>query len=506
MAARYVRTTHSRLHLLFRSNKQIKPIDQSLSPERDFFISAPVFLRMGLQLSGWDDTIVALATPPGLGALGTIRLSGNRAIDVVNALFPSKDLTSQPSHTLHVGYLKKGETVLDEVVVSLYKSPRSYTGENIVEISCHGSPFIHQQVITACLLEGARLAKPGEFTQRAFLNGKLDLAQAEAVADLIASNTEASQQAALKNIRGGFSNLLKDLREQLIRFSALIELELDFSQEDVEFADRTQLQSLVETARRQTQQLLQSFRLGNVIKNGVSVAIIGKPNAGKSTLLNALLNEDRAIVSEIPGTTRDTIEEVINIDGILFRLIDTAGIRTHTTDAIETVGIEKSLEKMKQAEVVLYLFDVNETSPEELARIEADMNTQGIHPLLVANKADLFDEGPVRQKFQSVAGVLFIAAKSGLQLDVLKERMVDMVLQDRVQTENVVVTNARHFHALQEVNKSLNDVIEGLSNNLPGDLLALDIRRCLYFLGLITGEVSNDDLLDYVFSKFCIGK
>src|SRR5215218_5123179 len=324
---------------------------------------------MSLKLSGWNDTIVALATPPGIGAIGVIRLSGEKAIHIINALFPSKDLNEQSSHTLHVGFLKSKEKILDEAVVSIYKAPRSYTGENIIEISCHGSPFIHQQVIDACIQSGARLAKPGEFTQRAFLNGKLDLTQAEAVADLIASNTKASHKTALNNIRGGFSNALKDLREQLIKFSALIELELDFSQEDVEFADRTELKNLVNNAKVHTQQLLQSFKLGNVIKNGLSVAIIGKPNAGKSTLLNILLNEDRAIVSDIPGTTRDTIEEVINIDGILFRLIDTAGIRSHSTDAIENFGIEKSLEKMKQADIVLYLFDVNETSPTELERM-----------------------------------------------------------------------------------------------------------------------------------------
>lgn len=461
---------------------------------------------MSLHLSGWDDTIVALATPPGVGALGIIRLSGKKAVEVVNQLFPSKDLAKQPTHTLHVGYLKEDEKVLDEVVISLYKAPRSYTGEDIVEISCHGSPFIHQQVINACIEKGARLAKPGEFTQRAFLNGKLDLTQAEAVADLIASNTEASHKTALNNIRGGFSHSLKDLREQLIKFSALIELELDFSQEDVEFADRTQLKSLVQSARQHTHQLLQSFQLGNVIKNGVSVAIIGKPNAGKSTLLNALLNEDRAIVSDIPGTTRDTIEEVINIDGILFRLIDTAGIRAHSTDVIETVGIEKSLAKMKEADVVLYLFDVNETSSVDLEKAVADMQLKGIQPLLVANKTDLIDEVAARQRFAHIAGVLFVAAKSGLHLEVLKERMVDAVLHDKVQGESVIVTNARHYHALQEVYKSLTDVAEGLETNIPGDLLALDIRRCLHYLGLITGEVSNEDLLDYVFSKFCIGK
>lgn len=461
---------------------------------------------MSLHLSGWDDTIVALATPPGVGALGIIRLSGKKAVDVVNQLFPSKDLAKQPTHTLHVGYLKEDGKVLDEVVISLYKAPRSYTGEDIVEISCHGSPFIHQQVINACLAKGARLAKPGEFTQRAFLNGKLDLTQAEAVADLIASNTEASHKTALNNIRGGFSHSLKDLREQLVKFSALIELELDFSQEDVEFADRSQLKSLVQNARQHTHQLLQSFQLGNVIKNGVSVAIIGKPNAGKSTLLNALLNEDRAIVSDIPGTTRDTIEEIINIDGILFRLIDTAGIRAHSTDVIETVGIEKSLAKMKEADVVLYLFDVNETAPGELEKAVAEMQTKGVQPLLVANKIDLIDEAAVRQRFAHIAGVLFVAAKSGLHLEVLKERMVDAVLHDKVQGESVIVTNARHYHALQEVYKSLTDVAEGLETNIPGDLLALDIRRSLHYLGLITGEVSNEDLLDYVFSKFCIGK
>lgn len=473
---------------------------------RSFHDCAPYLRRMSLHLSGWDDTVVALATPPGIGALGIIRLSGKEAVSIVNSLFPSKDLSQQASHTLHVGYLKHNHKLLDEVVVSLYKSPRSYTGEDIVEISCHGSPFVLQQVMDACLQEGARMAKPGEFTQRAFLNGKLDLAQAEAVADLIASNTEASRKTALNNVRGGFSSALKELRERLIKFSALIELELDFSQEDVEFADRTQLKQLVEDAKAHTGQLLQSFRLGNVIKNGVSAAIIGKPNAGKSTLLNALLNEDRAIVSEIPGTTRDAIEEVINIDGILFRLIDTAGIRQHAADVIESVGIEKSLQKMKQADLVLYLFDANETAPEDLAKAATEMRQRGINFLLVANKVDLLDEATARRKFSNVANVIFISAKSGLHAEVLKERMVDLVLHEKVQGENTIVTNARHYHSLQEVHKSLLDVDEGLVNQIPGDLLALDIRRCLHYIGTITGEVSNEDLLDYVFSKFCIGK
>ncbi|MBO9682579.1 MAG: tRNA uridine-5-carboxymethylaminomethyl(34) synthesis GTPase MnmE [Flavisolibacter sp.] len=452
----------------------------------------------------WDDTIVALATPPGVGAIGVIRLSGKKSFDIINNLFPSKDLKSQPSHTLHVGYLMREHKILDEVVVSLYKGPRSYTGEDVVEISCHGSPYIHQQVLNACIETGARLAKPGEFTQRAFLNGKLDLSQAEAVADLISSNTSASHKTALNNIRGKFSEALKDLREQLIKFSALIELELDFSQEEVEFADRSQLKNLVADTMHHTGILVQSFKLGNVIKNGVTVAIIGKPNAGKSTLLNALLNEDRAIVSDIPGTTRDTIEEVINIDGILFRLVDTAGIRNHSQDVIESVGIEKSLQKMKQADIVLYLFDVNEMAPEELEEVAGDMKEQNINCLLVGNKID--QENELREKFSKVNGVLFISAKNNLHLEVLKERMMDLVLKDTVSNENVIVTNARHYHALVQVNEALSDVMQGLENGIPGDLLALDIRRSLQYLGEITGEITNEDQLDYIFSKFCIGK
>src|SRR5215203_2450952 len=346
----------------------------------------PLNSIMSNQFMEWDDTIVAVATPPGVGAIGVIRLSGKKSFDIINHLFPSKDIKLQPSHTLHVGYISHKDKLLDEVVVSLFKGPRSYTGEDVVEISCHGSPYIHQQVLEACLQTGARLAKPGEFTQRAFLNGKLDLSQAEAVADLIASNTSASHKTAINNIRGRFSEALKNLREQLIKFSALIELELDFSQEDVEFVDRSQLKNLVAEARQHTKNLIQSFRLGNVIKNGVTVAIIGKPNAGKSTLLNALLNEDRAIVSEIPGTTRDTIEEVLNIDGILFRLIDTAGIRQHTLDVIEGFGIEKSLQKMKQADMVVYLFDVNEVDAAELKTIAEELQKQNSNFILTGNK------------------------------------------------------------------------------------------------------------------------
>jgi len=457
------------------------------------------------QFASWDETIVALATPPGVGAIGVIRLSGKKSFDIVGKLFASKDLKAQRSHTLHVGYLHNRNTLLDEVVVSLFKGPRSYTGEDVIEISCHGSPYIHQQIIDACIQAGARLAKPGEFTLRAFLNGKLDLSQAEAVADLIASNTSASHKTALNNIRGKFSEALKDLREELIKFSALIELELDFAQEDVEFADRSQLKSLVHQAMTKTQALIESFKLGNVIKNGVSVAIIGKPNAGKSTLLNALLNEDRAIVSDIPGTTRDTIEEIINIDGILFRLIDTAGIRNHAQDIIEGFGIEKSLQKMKQADIVLYLFDVNEMIPDELKTVELDLQDQKINHLLVGNKTER-NESIIRENFSQFSGVIFISAKNHLHLEVLKERMLDIVLKDKVSSENVIVTNARHYHSLVQVNEALNDVMNGLTNKISGDLLALDIRRCLQFLGEITGEITNEDQLDYIFSKFCIGK
>ena len=456
------------------------------------------------KLSGWDDTIVALATAPGIGAIGIIRLSGKKAFDIIDELFPAKKLSEQLSHTLHIGYLKD-EKVLDEVVVSLFKSPKSYTGEDVVEISCHGSPYVLKEVIDACVKKGARLARAGEFTQRAFLNGKLDLAQAEAVADLIASNTAASHKTALHTIRGGFSEKLKTLREKMIQFSALIELELDFSQDDVEFADRKQFYLLIEDMQEVVTQLTSSFQLGNVIKKGVSVAIIGKPNVGKSTLLNTLLNENRAIVSDIPGTTRDTIEEVINIDGILFRLIDTAGIRQHTSDVIETAGVERSLEKMKQADLVLYLIDPDDKKP-EIEKRKSEMDTGKLKYLFAVNKIDTIGGTVAKNKFSFLENAVFISAKEHLHTDVLKERMVDSVLQGKVQTEDTIITNARHYHALKEVEKSLSDIKNGLDKKLPGDLLSLDIRRCLYYLGEITGEVTNEDQLDYIFSKFCIGK
>jgi tRNA modification GTPase len=453
------------------------------------------------KLIGWDDTIVALATAPGIAAIAVIRLSGKNAWSITNSLFPSKDILKQSTHTIHVGFLKEEDTILDEVVISLFKGPSSYTGEDVVEISCHGSPFIHQQIMNACILQGARMAKPGEFTQRAFLNAKLDLTQAEAVADIILSNTNASHKTALNNIRGGFSKVLQNLREKMLSFSALIELELDFSQEDVEFADRTKFYELVNDSLQTTNALIDSFALGNVIKNGVSVAIIGKPNAGKSTLLNSLLNEDRAIVSDIPGTTRDTIEEIINIKGILFRLIDTAGIREHTTDLIEAVGVGKSLEKMKQADLVLKVFDSNEVSIEELQFAETEFLKQGIQFLFVINKIDLNSNVEIKEK----ENIIFISAKENQGLENLTAKMVEKVLAGK-EIENTIITNARHYNSLKEVETSLKDIKAGLDNNISGDLMAIDIRRCLHYLGDITGEITNEDQLDYIFSKFCIGK
>jgi tRNA modification GTPase len=407
---------------------------------------------------------------------------------------------------LHIGFLKDEDQILDEVVISVFRNPKSYTGEDLVEISCHGSPYVQERIIQAILRkEGVRLAKPGEFTQRAFLHGKLDLTQAESVADIIASNSDASLKTALQNMRGGVSNCLRALRERLLKFSALIELELDFSQEDVEFADRNKFYELIDEIARSTEQLINSFSLGNAIKNGVQVSIIGKPNTGKSTLLNILLNEERAIVSEIPGTTRDTIEEIVNIDGILFRLIDTAGIRAHTSDEIEIIGIGRSLAKIQEADIVVYLFDVKEDMRYILDK-KNELEKQNKKFLLVINKKDLLSDEQLNGIFPDDADIIFISAKENKNVEKLKQHLVEIVLKNKTATGDTVITSARHHHALMKVSESLHEIKSGLDAKLSGDLIASDIRQCLHYLGEITGEITTEDQLGYIFSKFCIGK
>ena len=456
------------------------------------------------KLIGWNDTIAALSTPQGTGAIGIIRVSGNKAIEITDSLFPSKDLFLQPSHTLHVGSLIYKGVKLDEVVIGLYKAPASYTGEDVVEISCHGSHFIQDNILSVLAELGARPAKAGEFTQRAFLNKKMNLSQAEAVADLIASNTEASRRTALQNMRGGFTEVLRQIREELLSFSSLIELELDFAEEDVEFADRSKLMAVLNDAEIKVKSLLQSFVLGNVIKKGVQVAIIGKPNAGKSTLLNALLNEERAIVSEVAGTTRDTIEETLNINGILFRLIDTAGIHDRRSDVIENMGMQRSLEKMRSADIVLYLFDVTEMNAYDLIKTIQEIEQKNIKVLAVGNKADndFIDEAA----FAQINNIVFISALLKQNIDVLKDKLYASVISNQIAMPDVIVTNTRHVEALQKVLQSVQFIKEGFANQTPLDLITSDIRTCLFYIGEITGEVTNEDQLDFIFSKFCIGK
>jgi len=455
-------------------------------------------------LSTWNDTIVALATAPGLGAIAVIRLSGSKAIEITASVFSKKSLINQPSHTVHFGKLLNGQDVIDEVVVSIYRAPKSYTGEEVVEISCHGAPIIQDSILQLMMQSGARMANPGEFTQRAFLNGKLDLIQAEAVADLIASNTEAARKTALHNLKGGFSTDLHVMREKLIKFSALIELELDFSQEDVAFANKKELEILVQLLQIKTQELLDSFKLGNVIKNGVQVAIVGKPNAGKSTLLNALLNENRALVSEIPGTTRDTVEEYLNIQGVLFKLIDTAGIRIATKDSIEQMGIEKSKGKILGADIVIALFDINDEGIiEQVNTWKTEVGDDKL--ILVGNKKDLLKDDKILAD-SSLKEVLVISAKGKENIKVLENLLFQKVMGEGIQKEGTIITNARHVASLKKLLMALNDVETGLQNNITGDLLALDIRQALHYLGTITGQITNEDQLDFIFSKFCIGK
>lgn len=421
-----------------------------------------------------------------------------------SAVFREKKLTEQVSHTLHHGWITDGKQDIDEVVVGIFCAPHSYTGENVVEISCHGSPFIVQRIIELLVEKGVRTAKPGEFTQRAFLNGKLDLSQAEAVADMIASNSEAARKAAVSQMRGGFSQKIKELRQQLIDFAALIELELDFSEEDVEFANRTELKNLVASLIAHVSGLIDSFKLGNVIKHGVNVVIAGRPNAGKSTLLNRLLNEERAIVSEIPGTTRDTIEEVLNIDGILFRLIDTAGIR-EAQDAIEKIGVERTYEKIRQSGILIYVFDAALMTKEEVLHDLKILNHENAPLLLVGNKTDLVPADTLTS-FDFVEETIFISSKSGNNLHRIKEALISKAVVKQTSSDDAVVTNVRHHEALLRSEQALEEVLKGLDSKISGELLALDIRRALDALGEITGQVVNDEVLDSVFSRFCIGK
>jgi tRNA modification GTPase len=453
-----------------------------------------------------NDTIVALSTPQGIGAIGVLRLSGQKAISITQKIWSGVNLEQANSHTLHFGTIKDEEDILDETVTGIFRAPYSFTCEDVVEISCHGSPYILQKVLQLLISKGARLAKPGEFTMRAFLNGRFDLSQAEAVSDLIASETKAAHHLALNQMRGGFSGELKILREELIHFASLIELELDFSEEDVEFANRPQLLSLLEKMKSKIQRLCESFRLGNVLKNGVSTVIAGRPNAGKSTLLNALLNEERAIVSDIPGTTRDTIEETLTINGIAFRLTDTAGLRK-ATDNIEKQGVERTLQKIEQASIVIYLFDADKMSAkevtEDLAKLKKDADTS---ILPVANKVDLGEEKFYSIKFNELERLSFISAKNEDGIGALKNNLYQTVIKGGNIYKGVILSNARHYEALFATLQNLNNATNGIENKLSGELVASDIRSALNHLGEITGQVTTDDLLGNIFGKFCIGK
>jgi tRNA modification GTPase len=463
-----------------------------------------------------NDSIVALATPSGAGAISIIRVSGQNAIEIGASVFKSiknKDLTQQKTHTLHLGHIIDEGKTLDEVLISIFKGPNSYTGENTIEISCHGSTYIQQQIIQLLLRKGCRMADAGEFTLRAFLNGKLDLSQAEAVADLISSDNEASHQIAMQQMRGGFSNEIAKLREELLNFASLIELELDFAEEDVEFADRTQFHELLNRIEFVLKRLIDSFAVGNVIKNGIPVAIVGEPNVGKSTLLNALLNEERAIVSDIAGTTRDTIEDELVIGGIGFRFIDTAGIR-ETKDVVESIGIQKTFEKIEQAQVVLYLFEsvkFKVSGSEYINEIEKVKNKYPLKPLvIVINKSDLIsseETNSLRQQLETLdLKQILISAKQKTGIDELKNTLLSFVNTGALRNNETIVTNTRHYDSLLKALDEIQKVKFGLESNLSSDLMALDIKEALYHFGLITGQVTNDELLGNIFANFCIGK
>lgn len=462
------------------------------------------------------DTIVALATPSGAGAIAVIRVSGKNAIEITDSCFKSiktdKLLKNQKTHTLHLGHIVDGDKYVDEVLVSLFKGTTSYTGEPTTEISCHGSVYIQQEIIQLLLRNGCRTADAGEFTLRAFLNGKLDLAQAEAVADLIASDSEASHQIAMQQMRGGFSNELQDLRQELLNFASLIELELDFAEEDVEFADRTQFVALVTKIASVLKRLIDSFSVGNVLKNGIPIAIVGEPNVGKSTLLNALLNEEKAIVSDIAGTTRDAIEDQLNINGIMFRFIDTAGIRD-TKDVVENIGIQKTYENIEKAQLVLYLVNgvsIQETSEqiekllEDIERLQQKYPTKKIQ--VIINKTDLLSVDAIQQLNSQVENVILISAKQKQGISELKEELTQLANIGAISNNQTIVSNSRHFEALNNALIAIKEVQSGIDNQISSDLFAIDIREALHHLGLISGEVTTDDLLGNIFANFCIGK
>jgi tRNA modification GTPase len=460
-----------------------------------------------------NDTICALSTPPGIGAIAIVRLSGPKAIPISSLFFKSRkiDFTVDQfeTHTAHFGIFSTEKEVIDEVVLTIFRNPHSYTGDDIVEISCHGSDYIQQRILEVLIDAGARMARAGEFTLRAFLNGRLDLSQAEAVADLISSRSKVAHDLALSQMRGGFSQKIKDMRSQLLDFASLLELELDFSEEDVEFADRGKLKKLLTGIIDEMNKLASSFSLGNVIKRGIPVAIIGKPNVGKSTLLNALLNEERAIVSEIPGTTRDTIEDTFTTQGVTFRFIDTAGLRAHTNDTIETIGISRTYEKIKEASAILYLFDISTITVDEIDELRTEfrdhIDDPEKHFLLIGNKTDLMVEAPHHITALFDLETIFISAKRKENINLIIERLVKTALTANI-GDQAIISNARHYHSITSTLMALNEASKGLEENIPTDLIATDIRSALYHLAEITGEVSTEDILGNIFGKFCIGK
>jgi tRNA modification GTPase len=453
-------------------------------------------------MSLFEDTIVALATAPGVGAIGVIRVSGPKTYAIVNEVFKGKDLFTAKTHTVHLGTIRDGEKIIDEVLVTLFKGPNSYTKEDVIEISCHGSPFIIQQLIKLLLTKGARLAKAGEFTQRAFLHGRFDLAQAEAVADLIASENESMHTTAMRQMRGGFSDEIKKLRHELVHFASMIELELDFGEEDVEFANRDDLKKLIYAIKHIIARLTESFKLGNAIKNGIPTVIAGKPNAGKSTLLNALLNEEKAIVSDIPGTTRDVIEDVMNVEGIAFRFTDTAGIRT-AEDKVEAIGVERTMAKMKDAAVILYLIDLANDTTTEIETQLKFLEDQTVPYLVIGNKSD----SAIPENLNALPkDSIIISASQKENLENLKTSLKVLVSIEDFKSSNTIITNLRHYESLTKTDEALDLVLAGIENQVTNDFVAMDIRQSLHHLGEITGEITTDDLLANIFGKFCIGK